>query len=142
MIASGAWDYTVCISDSTTGNVIQRITDHDDFISSIDWCSNGADIVITSIRGICRILSVATGRTKNTIVDMYEGSERVTGELYSVGWCPKGGNRIVCAAAKDENGCYIVSDVSWTDRLKHNIKQKLKCGVYNKDVMNTVLSYV
>lgn len=69
MIASGAWDGSVCISDPINGDQIKQIMDHDDYVSSIDWCYNGDDIVIVSIMGICRVLSFHTGRTKKTILD-------------------------------------------------------------------------
>ena len=65
MFASGSWDGSVCVLNKS-GTVLKRIIDHDDFVESIDWRSNGKDIAMVSIDGVCRILDLECGKTRYT----------------------------------------------------------------------------
>jgi WD40 repeat protein len=80
-IASGSWDKTIKIWDSSTGMVLRTLTGHSNWVQSVSWSHDGSKIVSCSHDQTVKIWNATTGKLMKTL-------EGHSGKINCIAWSP------------------------------------------------------
>jgi WD40 repeat protein len=82
-LASGSWDKTVKLWDAKTGAVVQTLTGHTDFVTSVAFSPDGTRLASGSHDNTVKLWDATTGAVIQTLTGH-------TGEVTSVAFSPDG----------------------------------------------------
>jgi WD40 repeat protein len=100
-IASGSWDRTVRVWDSSTGAVLSNLEGHSGMVTSVIWSPDGSKIASWSYDKTVRVWDSSTGAVLSTL-------EGHSGVVTLVSWCPDG--------SKMASG-YLLKPIEGDDKL-------------------------